>query len=207
MPTHALFRTQVAPGCRHLACQFQRPAPLPSMVCPADRNDLSHCLKLYLRFHPGAHFLKEGLRCRMVVLQAQVRGGCCTATGAAVRLHAPWKVWELTVASIHSLPSPQCNQAKPVIFPPHRCWSAAAGGCCCVTGTSCGRRWRSWRATAGGAVWCVASCETFETSGWQAGMGQWRWGATAGRVDAPETPATGCLMKAAAELASNRSWL
>lgn len=101
VPTHALFRTQVAPGCRHLACQFQRPAPLPSMVCPADRNDLGHCLKLYLRFHPSAHYLKEGLRRRMVALQAQVRG-CCAATDALVRLHAPWRVCKVRVASIHT---------------------------------------------------------------------------------------------------------
>ncbi len=39
----------------------------------ADRNELSICLKSYLRFHPGAYYLREGLRRRMVALQAQVR--------------------------------------------------------------------------------------------------------------------------------------
>lgn len=50
----------------------------PTQTSPAtpsahtDRNDLSMCLKRFLRFHPGAYYLREGLSRRMVALQAQV---------------------------------------------------------------------------------------------------------------------------------------
>ena len=62
-------------ACLH--CASITPRPVCRHFLPlADRNELSICLKSYLRFHPGAYYMREGLRRRMVALQAQVRVPC-----------------------------------------------------------------------------------------------------------------------------------
>lgn len=47
------------------------PHASPALPPPADRSDLSDCLK-NLGFHRGGYHLREGLRRRMLKLQAQV---------------------------------------------------------------------------------------------------------------------------------------
>lgn len=67
------------------------------------------CLKRYLRFHPGAHYLREGLSRRMVALQAQV---------GMPWIHSYWAEWLLRalqllggVTAQHAYRSSSCRPA------------------------------------------------------------------------------------------------
>ncbi|KAI7837929.1 hypothetical protein COHA_008235 [Chlorella ohadii] len=64
-------------GCEELSAELLLTLLWLMESCESQyRNELSICLKSYLRFHPGAYYMREGLRRRMVALQAQVLG-CC----------------------------------------------------------------------------------------------------------------------------------